>query len=220
MKDKKEILIAITGASGVIYAKFLIEYLVSRKFDVSLILSKNSIDVINVELGAEIGCRGGVSPPSSQGRRDVAPTIIKKDNIQLKKFLNCETKKIRLYREDDFLSPYASGSHRFDGMVIVPCSMGTLSAIANGFAHNLIARAADICLKEKIKLIVVPRETPFSCIHLENMLKLSRAGAIILPANPGFYNKPREVSDLVKFIISRILDHLEIENDLVKRWGE
>ena len=204
MKDKKEILIAITGASGVIYAKFLIEYLVSRKFDVSLILSKNSIDVMNVELGADM--------------KNVV--VSKRARSLLKKFLNCETKKIRLYREDDFLSPYASGSHRFDGMVIVPCSMGTLSAIANGFAHNLIARAADICLKEKIKLIVVPRETPFSCIHLENMLKLSRAGAIILPANPGFYNKPREVSDLVKFIISRILDHLEIENDLVKRWGE
>jgi 4-hydroxy-3-polyprenylbenzoate decarboxylase len=197
MRNKKEILIAVTGASGVIYAKFLIEYLVNCSFDVNLILSKNSIDVINIELG----------------------TDIQKDDIQIKKFLNCNTKKIKLYREDNFLSPYASGSHRFDAMVIVPCSMGTLSAIANGFAHNLITRAADICLKEKIKLIVVPRETPFSSIHLENMLKLSRCGAIILPAVPGFYNKPREVSDLVKFVVSRILDHLEIENDLVKRWG-
>ena len=198
MKNKKEILIGVTGASGAIYAKFLIEYLVNCSLDVNLILSKNSIDVINIELG----------------------TDIQKDDVQIKKFLNCNTKKIKLYREDDFLSPYASGSHRFDAMVIVPCSMGTLSAIANGFAHNLITRAADICLKEKIKLIVVPRETPFSSIHLENMLKLSRSGAIILPAIPGFYNKPREVSDLVKFVVSRILDHLEIENDLVKRWGE
>ena len=198
MVNKKEILIAVTGASGVIYAKFLIEYLVNCSFDVNLILSKNSIDVINIELG----------------------TDIQKDDIQIKKFLNCNTKKIKLYREDDFLSPYASGSHRFDAMVIVPCSMGTLSAITNGFAHNLITRAADICLKEKIKLILVPRETPFSSIHLENMLKLSRCGAIILPAVPGFYNKPREVSDLVKFVVSRILDHIEIENDLVKRWGE
>jgi len=198
MRNKKEILIGVTGASGAIYAKFLIEYLVNYSFDVNLILSKNSIAVINIELG----------------------TDIQKDDVQIKKFLNCNTKKIKLYREDDFLSPYASGSHRFDAMVIVPCSMGTLSAIANGFAHNLITRAADICLKEKIKLIVVPRETPFSSIHLENMLKLSRSGAIILPAIPGFYNKPREVSDLVKFVVSRILDHLEIENDLVKRWGE
>jgi len=197
MKNKKEILIGVTGASGAIYAKFLIEYLVNCSLDVNLILSKNSIDVINIELG----------------------TDIQKDDVQIKKFLNCNTKKIKLYREDDFLSPYASGSHRFDAMVIVPCSMGTISAIANGFAHNLITRAADICLKEKIKLIVVPRETPFSSIHLENMLKLSRCGAIILPAVPGFYNKPREVSDLVKFVVSRILDHLEIENDLVKRWG-
>jgi len=198
MRNKKEILIGVTGSSGVIYAKFLIEYLVNCSFDVNLILSKNSIDVINIELG----------------------TDIQKDDIQIKKFLNCNTKKIKLYREDDFLSPYASGSHRFDAMVIVPCSMGTLSAITNGFAHNLITRAADICLKEKIKLILVPRETPFSSIHLENMLKLSRCGAIILPAVPGFYNKPREVSDLVKFVVSRILDHIEIENDLVKRWGE
>ena len=198
MRNKKEILIGVTGASGVIYAKFLIEYLVNCSLDVNLILSKNSIAVINIELG----------------------TDIQKDDIQIKKFLNCNTKRIKFYREDDFLSPYASGSHRFDAMVIVPCSMGTLSAIANGFAHNLITRAADICLKEKIKLIVVPRETPFSSIHLENMLKLSRCGAIILPAIPGFYNKPREVSDLVKFVLSRILDHLEIENNLVKRWGE
>ena len=204
MRNKKEILISVTGASGAIYAKFLIEYLVNCSFDVNLILSKNSIDVINIELGTDIQKFVG------NGH----------DRSLLKKFLNCDVRKVKLYREDDFLSPYASGSHRFDAMAIVPCSMGTLSAIANGFAHNLKTRAADICLKEKIKLIIVPRETPFSSIHLENMLKLSRGGAIILPAIPGFYNKPREVSDLVKFVVSRILDHLEIENDLVKRWGE
>src|SRR5712675_218418 len=109
---------------------------------------------------------------------------------------------------------------RADAMVICPCTTGTLAAVAMGLSDNLIERAADVMLKEGRKLVLVPRETPFSALHLENMLKLARAGAVILPANPGFYHHPKRVEDLVDFIVARILDHLEVKHDLMRRWGE
>ena len=122
------------------------------------------------------------------------------------------------YDVDDLSAPIASGSYLASGMVIVPCTMKTLSAISHGYAHNLICRAADITIKEKRKLVLVPRETPLSSIHLENMLKLARMGAVILPPMPAFYHKPRSIDDLVSHTVSRILDHLGIDNDLYKRW--
>lgn len=125
---------------------------------------------------------------------------------------------VRLYSESDFGAPFASGSFAADGMVVVPCSMGTLAAIAQGLARNLIHRAADVCLKERRRLIVVPRETPLNRIHLINMLSLVEAGAIVLPAMPGFYHQPTSVDDLVKFLVARILQHLGISQQIVPPW--
>ena len=123
-----------------------------------------------------------------------------------------------VYQIDDIAAAVASGSYGIDSMVILPCSMGTLGAIANGLSHNLLTRAADVILKEQRKLVLVPRETPFSTIHLENLLTLSRMGAVILPAAPGFYHHPQTITDLLNFIVGRILDHLKIPQGLVKQW--
>ena len=124
-----------------------------------------------------------------------------------------------VYRGDDLAAPPASGSHRVSALVVVPCSGTTLAKIASGIADNLITRAAAVALKERRALILVPRETPLSAIALENLLKLARAGAIVMPASPGFYGKPKEVEDLVDFVVARILDHLGIEHDLGPRWS-
>jgi 4-hydroxy-3-polyprenylbenzoate decarboxylase len=128
--------------------------------------------------------------------------------------------RLRVFGREDWYAPVASGSNPADAMVICPCSMGTLAAVAAGLADNLIERAADVALKEKRKLILVPRETPFSVLHLENMLRLARAGAVILPANPAFYHHPQCVEDLVDFVVARVMDHLGVPHQLLKRWGE
>lgn len=128
--------------------------------------------------------------------------------------------QLKVYGRDDWYAPMASGSNPPDAMVICPCTMGTLGAVASGLSENLIERAADVVLKEHRKLILVPRETPVSIIHLENMLKLAKAGAVILPGNPGFYHQPKSIADLVDFVVARILDHLSIPHQLVVRWGE
>lgn len=124
------------------------------------------------------------------------------------------------YEDDDFLAPVASGSFRFDAMVIVPCTMKTLSAVANGYADTLISRAAEVTLKEGRKLILVQREMPLSLVDLNNMVKAKQAGAVIMPACPGFYNKPKTIDDLVNNVVSRILDQVGIDNELIQRWGE
>jgi 4-hydroxy-3-polyprenylbenzoate decarboxylase len=125
---------------------------------------------------------------------------------------------VRLFAEDQFTAPMASGSFPSRGMVIVPCTMATLAAVARGMGNNLIHRAADVCLKERRPLIVVPRETPLNAVHLKNMLALCKAGALILPPMPGFYHHPETVQDLVDFVVGRILDHLGVEHDLGARW--
>ena len=126
----------------------------------------------------------------------------------------------RIYDEKDFSAPVASGSFKTDGMAVIPCSMKTLSAIANGYAENLVVRAADVCIKQKRNLILVPRETPISAIHIENMLKLSRLGIWIIPPVLTFYHKPKNIEDIVDFIVGKVLEALGIEHDLYKKWGE
>jgi 4-hydroxy-3-polyprenylbenzoate decarboxylase len=128
--------------------------------------------------------------------------------------------QLRIFGREDWFAPVASGSSPADSMIICPCTMGTLAAVATGLGQKLIERAADVMLKENHKLILVPRETPFSAIHLENMQKLVQCGAVILPANPGFYHHPKSVQDLVDFVVARILDHLNVEHSLIPRWGK
>jgi 4-hydroxy-3-polyprenylbenzoate decarboxylase len=127
---------------------------------------------------------------------------------------------VTLFDDNDRGGAPASGSARNRGMVICPCSMGTLSAISQGTSRSLVERAADVALKERRKLILVPRETPYSAVHLENMLRVTRAGAVVLPASPGFYHRPKHISELVDFVVARILDHLDIEHKLGHRWGD
>ena len=128
--------------------------------------------------------------------------------------------RLAVYGREEWFAPVASGSNPPDAMVICPCTMGTLAAIAQGLASNLIERAADVALKEGRALVLVPRETPLSIIHLENMLRLARAGAVILPPNPGFYHHPQGIADLVDFVVARVLDQLKVPHALMSRWGE
>jgi 4-hydroxy-3-polyprenylbenzoate decarboxylase len=139
--------------------------------------------------------------------------------VALEKHLEAKEGQLRYFDEDNMYAPIASGSAPVDGMVVIPCSMKALASIANGFASNLIERAADVTIKEKRKLIIVPRETPLSTIHLRNMLSLSEAGCHIIPAMPAFYHHPKKVQDMVDFIAGRVLDALGVENDLSPRWG-
>lgn len=189
------IVVGITGASGAPYAVRLLEQLVSGNRTVSLIVSKYGLRLLDTEVGI-----GSVEAL----RTAVGATA----------WDSC----VQTYSNDDRGAPPASGSALTSGMIVCPCSMGTLSAIAAGASRSLIERAADVTLKERRKLVLVPRETPLSAIHLGNMLRLTRAGAVIMPAAPGFYHKPKQISDLVDFVVARMLDQLGVEQSLVKRW--
>ena len=180
--------IAITGASGVIYGKRLLEVLHNKKIETHLVISQAAKKIIKHELET-----------SEKSLEQLANHV---------------------HEIDDWSSPIVSGSFKIDGMVIVPCSMKTLAGIASGFAENVILRAADVTLKEKRKLILVPRETPLNTIHLRNMLDLAKQGAIIVPAMPAFYHKPKNVEDLVDFVVGRVLDIQGVEHTLYKRWLE
>ena len=194
--------VALTGASGMPYGLRLIECLVRAKARVYLLYSQAAHVVAKQEHDL-------VLPPRASDAESMFSERYSAAEGQL-----------RVFGRDDWLAPVASGSNPPDAMVICPCTVGTLAAVAAGLSDNLIERAADVMLKERRKLILVPRETPFSTVHLENMLRLSRAGAVILPANPGFYYKPKRIEDLVDFIVARILDHLGVKHDLTQRWGE
>ena len=189
LMDKKRIILAITGASGTVYAAAIIRELGGRDdIELHVIVSEAARKVCQLETD--------LSPDAlTSGAHAVhAPT--------------------------DIAAPPASGSWQHHGMIICPCSMATLSAVATGFGHNLIHRAADVTLKERGKLVLVPRETPLSSIHLENMLRADRAGAVILPACPGFYHRPDSIGDLADQLAGKILDQLDIPHDLYRRWGE
>jgi len=181
------LVVAVTGASGVVYGKRLLEVLYEKKIETHLIISKAAEKVIKHELG-----------------------VSRKDFEKL---------ATRVYDVDDLTGPLMSGSYRTDGMVIVPCTMKTLSGIVNGFADNLILRAADVALKEKRRLVIVPRETPLSVVHLRNMLEAAELGVFMVPAMPAFYHKPKKVDDLVDFIVGRVLACLGIEQGLFKPYS-
>jgi len=194
--------IAITGASGAQYALRLIECLLAQNTPVYLMVSKAAHIVIATETALQL------------------PAQAAKLEAFLSEHYSVSEGMIRVFGKEDWMSPLASGSGAPSRMVVCPCSTGTLSAIATGASNNLIERAADVALKERRQLIVVPREAPYSEIHLENMLKLTRMGAVVLPASPGFYHQPESVQDLVDFVVARILSQLGMEQSLMPKWGE
>lgn len=194
--------LAITGASGVQYGFRLLEILLEKNHTVYLMVSRAAQVVIGME--TDIALPGRC--------KDMQTFLVNK--------YSCEYDQLRVFGEDEWTAPTASGSSLVDAMVVCPCSMGALSAIASGASNNLIERSADVMLKERRKLILVPRETPYSDIHLENMLKLSRMGAVILDANPGFYNNAETIDDVIDFVVAKILDQLNVEHELQPRWGE
>lgn len=194
--------LALTGASGMPYGLRLLECLLAAEVRVWLLVSQAAHVVIKQETGETWPARASDLQVLLQERFDV------------------DDSKLRVFGREEWFAPPASGSNPADAMVICPCTMGTLAAVAAGMSDNLIERAADVAIKENRRLILVPRETPFSAIHLENMLKLARLNVCILPANPGFYHHPQSVDDLVDFIVARILDQLQVPHSLMTRWGE
>jgi len=198
----KTVTLALSGASGMAYGLRLLECLLAADLRVYLLVSQAAHIVAKQELGVSLPARAG----------DLEK--------QLSAGLNARDGQLRVFGRDDWNAPVASGSNPADAMVVCPCSMGTLAAIAHGLSDNLIERAADVMLKEQKKLVLVPREAPFSTLHLENMLTLSKMNAVILPANPGFYHRPQSVEAIVDFIVARILDQLGVQHELMARWGD
>lgn len=193
-----DLVLAITGASGSVYAVRLLNVLIRSGRTVHLTLSPGAVQVLREELGLEVDL--GAFDPAPLGVRGPGRLVY--------------------HHHGDFSAGIASGSFQTGGMVIAPCSMSTLSSIAAGITTNLITRAADVHLKERRRLILVPRETPLSLIHLENMVRVTQAGAVVLPAMPGWYHRPHRLEDLVDFVVARICDQLGIANALAARWGD
>jgi len=193
--------LAMTGASGADYTLRLFGYCLQQGIHVQFITSQPGQIVLGMETELKLS-----GPPQKMQQ-------------QFAEHFGADPELISVYSRDQWTAPPASGSSVADAMVVCPCSMGTLASIAVGSSDNLIHRAADVVIKERKTLILVPRETPFSSIHLENMLKLSRLGVVILPPNPGFYHGVTAVSELIDFVVARILDQLGIDNDLSPRWG-
>ncbi|MZG54866.1 UbiX family flavin prenyltransferase [Photobacterium sp. CAIM 1937] len=200
MTDKR-ITLAWTGASGAPYGLRLLECLLAADYQVYLLISSAA----RVVLATEHGLKLSASPDKARE--------------QLVEHLHCDAEKLIVCGKDDWFSPVASGSAAPKQMVVCPCSAGSLASIAYGMSDNLIERAADVVIKERGQLVLVVRETPFSTIHLENMLKLSKLGVTVMPAAPGFYHQPQSIDDLIDFMVARILDHLGVEQGLVPRWG-
>lgn len=202
MEFERTITLAMTGASGAQYGMRLLQCLLAADCRVYLLLSSAAEVVIRTETNLEL------------------PETLEEQQLMLSQTFGAEDEQLLLFGREDWFSPVASGSSSASSMVICPASGGSLSAIAHGASNNLIERAADVALKERRQLILVPREAPYSEIHLENMLKLTRMGAVVVPASPGFYMQPSSVEELVDFIVARLLDQLGLEQDLMPRWGE
>jgi len=201
MPEQRPLAVAITGASGSPYALRLLESLLAAGRDVWLMVSEAAQVVLPLETGLQLPSR----PTDAEAL--------------LTEHFGAAPGQLRVFGRRQWMAPVASGSNPPQAMVVCPCSTGTLSAIACGASDNLIERAADVTLKEGRKLILVLRETPLSPLHLENMLKLARLGVVVMPASPGFYHAPLEVADLVDFMVARILDQLQVEHRLTRRWG-
>jgi len=197
---KKKFIVAITGASGSTYGLHLISTLMKFPVELFVMMSGSGRQVAVHETDYTSG-------PIAEYLEHTGVSFH-------------EQASLNEIDSSDFFAPIASGSFQHQGMVIAPCSMSTLAAISSGITDNLIHRAADVCLKEKRPLILLPRETPLSLIHLKNMTRAARAGATIMPPSPGFYARPQTIDDLVNSIVSRVLDHLNLENDLASRWGD
>jgi 4-hydroxy-3-polyprenylbenzoate decarboxylase len=198
----KTITLAFTGASGLPYGMRLLECLLHSGARVHLVYTQAAQILAKQEMDF-------VLPNRPQDAEEM-----------LRKRLGEFSGELKVFGIQDWYAPMASGSNPGDAMVVCPCTMGTLGKIAGGISDDLVCRAADVMLKEKRTLILAPREMPFSTIHLENMLRLAQAGAVIMPPNPGFYLHPQSVQDIVDFVVARILDHLGVEQTLMKKWGE
>ena len=198
--DGRQFVLGITGASGAAYAVRLLEVLLTAECDVHLSISESGQTLLEQELGLSVDLR-------------------KFDPLSLLPDLPPRAGRIVYHHCQDFMAPIASGSFLTDGMVVCPCSGSTTSAIACGGSNNLIQRAADVHLKERRTLVLVPRETPLSVIQLDNLKRCAEAGAVVLPAMPGFYHGPQTIADLVDFVVARICDQLRVEHSLTRRWG-
>ncbi len=201
MNPPRSVTLALTGASGMPYGIRLLENLLAANVAVYLLVSSAARIVARQEMDLSLPARAQELQSYLMQRYSTAPG------------------QLQVFGREDWFAPVASGSNPADAMVVCPCSMGSLAAIAQGLSDNLIERAADVCLKEQRKLILVPRETPYSALHLENMLKLARIGAVILPPNPAFYHHPKSTDDMIDFVVARILDQLFIPHHLMTRWG-
>ena len=201
--NSKPIIVGITGASGTIYGLRLIQVLLENNYKVELVFSESAIKVAKSELNLHLSTN---------------PEVLKQQ-VETYGCMSLKThSQLNIWSYDDIAASISSGSYKTKGMIIIPASMGSISAVANGTSDNLITRAADVCIKEKRKLVLVPREMPFSTIHLENMFKLSQLGVTIAPACPAFYHNPEKLDDQINFVIGKVLDLFEIEHNLFKRW--
>lgn len=206
MRNDARITLAITGASGAPYALRLLECLVAQKQQVIVLISSAAKVVFATEENIQF-------PGGTERTAEFLRVRLQQQGIEVGE------DQIQVFGKQEWFSPVASGSAAPKRMVICPCSTGTLSAVATGASDNLIERAADVVLKERGQLILVPRETPLHAIHLEHMLKLAQMGATIMPASPGFYHQPQSIDDLINFVVARILDHLGLDQTLIGRWG-
>ena len=197
----KTICVAMTGASGIQYALRLVECLIQANCEVYVLMSKPARIAMGMDTEIPV------------------PARTAQLQSQFSQMYSARPGQLKAFGQEEWTSPVASGSGAPDAMVICPCTTGTLASVAAGTCNNLLERAADVVIKEGRKLIVMPREMPFSVIHLENMLRLARAGVVIMPPNPAFYNLPETVDDLVDFVVARVLDQLDVKQALMPRWG-